>query len=224
MNKAILLVLLSIVLIAVAIPFIIRSLLWNRVLKQLHKGNYDTVLKMLNTSMFKLFYSEYDREYNALRVYLAQGNNRKIEEQTNLLLDKELTPSQAYQVASQTYFYFLDRENKDVCERLLVFMKQKANDDELQYNQMLFRIMIEKKSEDIKRIEEMLEQKEGERIKKDQIQDQHIQIGILQYLLSLQYAYIHDMKQMEFYGNKARSNLKGTPYHKRIKKLLTKGV
>ena len=77
MNKIMLLVLLTIIMIAVAVPFIIRSLLWNRVLKQLHNGHYDKVLTMLNSKAFTLFFKEYDRNWNTLRVYLAQGNNRK---------------------------------------------------------------------------------------------------------------------------------------------------
>ena len=78
MNKFMLLVLLTVIMIAVAVPFIIRSLLWNRVLKQLHHGQYDKVLSMLNSKAFQLFFKEFDRDWNTLRVYLAQGNNRKI--------------------------------------------------------------------------------------------------------------------------------------------------
>ena len=49
--------------------------------------------------------------------------------------------------------------------------------------------MIEKKSEDIAEMEALLEKKEAEKIKKDQKQDQQVQMGILQYLLGLQYSY-----------------------------------
>lgn len=117
MNKIMLLVFLTIIMIAVAVPFVIRSFLWNRVLKLLHNGQYDKVLIMLNSKAFQLFFKEYDRNWNTLRVYLAQGNNRKIEEQTKKLLDSRLTNAQAYQIASQTYFYFLDRENRDEYEQ-----------------------------------------------------------------------------------------------------------
>ena len=116
MNKIMLLVLLTIIMIAVAVPFVIRSLLWNRVLKLPHNGQYDKVLIMLNSKAFQLFFKEYDRNWNTLRVYLAQGNNRKIEEQTKKLLDSRLTNAQAYQIASQTYFsFFLTGKQGDVC-------------------------------------------------------------------------------------------------------------
>ena len=49
-----------------------------------------------------------------------------------------------------------------------------------------------------------------------------VQIGILHYLLGLQYSYQKNRRQMELYLNKARVNLKGTPYHKKVKQLLNK--
>lgn len=222
MNKVMILVLLAVIMIAVATPFVIRSILWNRVLKRLHRGQYDSVLKLLDSKPFRLFFSEYDRNWNTLRVYLSQGDNRKIEEQTRVLLDKKLTTAQAYQIASQTYFYFLDRENASICAKLLGFLEKSAGEDELSYDQMLYRVMIEKKSEDIERVEALLEEKQGEKIRKDEAADQKVQIGILQYLLGLQFSYRKDRRQMETYLNKARENLKGTPYHKKVKQLLNR--
>lgn len=221
MNKIMLLVLLTIIMIAVAVPFVIRSLLWNRVLKLLHNGQYDKVLIMLNSKAFQLFFKEYDRNWNTLRVYLAQGNNRKIEEQTKKLLDSRLTSAQAYQIASQTYFYFLDRENRDVCERLLSYIEKSAGEEELLYDRMLFRIMIEKRVKISQKWKHSL-RKRKQKNKKDQKQDQQVQMGILQYLLGLQYSYQKNRRQMELYLNKARVNLKGTPYHKKVKQLLNK--
>ena len=110
----------------------------------------------------------------------------------------------------------------NICERLLSYIEKSAGEEELLYDRMLFRIMIEKKSEDIAEMEALLEKKEAEKIKKDQKQDQQVQMGILQYLLGLQYSYQKNRRQMELYLNKARVNLKGTPYHKKVKQLLNK--
>lgn len=220
MNKVFILVMLAIIMLVIAIPFIIRSILWNRVLNHLHKGNHEKVLVMLNSNLFRLFFKEYDRNYNILRVYLSQGDNRQIEAQTKKMLDSNLSKQQAYQIASQTYFYFLDRENKEICKRLLEHMEHSAKKDELEYDQMLYRIIIEKKSEDIQNIENMLRDKEVEKVKKYQKEDQQVQIGLLQYLLGLQYSYQKNREKMELYLKKAKVNLKGTPYYKKIKRLL----
>lgn len=220
MNDVMILVLISIIMVAVAIPFIARSLLWNGVLKQLHKGSYEIVLKKLHSKAFKLFFSEYDCQYNCLRVYLARSENRKIEEQTTLLLAMKLNEQQAYQVASQTFFYFLEKENKEVCTNMLDYIKKKADEDTYAYNLILFRVMVEKKFEDIEKLEVMLKDIETQKVKKDQVQEQQVQVGLLQYLLALQYSYKGERKQMITYLNKAKVNLKGTPYHKKVKQLL----
>ncbi|MGX8852685.1 hypothetical protein [Amedibacillus sp. YH-ame10] len=219
MNNAMLLVLISIVMMVIAIPFIIRSLLWNRVLKQLHKGRYEDVLKNLHSNAFKLFFSEYDRQYNCLRVYLAKSENKKIEEQTKVLLAMKLSEQQAYQVASQTYFYFLEKGNKEICSQMLEFIKNKADEETIRYNSMLYRVMIEKKYEDIEPLERMLVDMEQAKVKKDYQVDHQVQMGILQYLLALQYSYKKDRKMMEAYVHKAKGNLKGTPYYKKVKQL-----
>lgn len=222
MDRLLILVFLGVIMIGTAIPFIARSLLWNRVLKRLNHGEYDGVLKLLNSAPFKLFFSEYDREYNTLRVYLARSENRKIEEQTKKLLDMKLSKGQSYQVASQTYYYFLDRENKETCLRLLDALRTKAQEEEMNYSQMLFRVLIEKKSEDIDFVKKLLDEKEAEKVKKNQVREHEVQTGLLQYLLGLQYIYSKDRKQGEVYLNKARGNLKGTPYHKKVKQMLGK--
>ena len=57
-------------------------------------------------------------------------------------------------------------------------------------------------------------------MKKYQREDQLVQIGLLQYLLGLQYSYQKNKEKTEMYLKKAKVNLKGTPYHKKIKRLL----
>ena len=62
---------------------------------------------------------------------------------------------------------------------------------------MLYRILIEKKSEDIPLVNELLSKHPDDQ-----------QQGILQYLLGLQYQYLSDTKQANYYLNKAKKNLK----------------
>lgn len=220
MNDLLLWVMLLVIMIAVSVPFVVRSLIWNRILKLLQHGRYEEVLNRLDRPLFKIFFKEYDRDYNKLRVYLAQSNGKRIEEQTKLILGKKLTARQSYQIASQTYYYFLDCGNEEICTQLLAFIKQTATLEEVNYSTMLYRILIERKSEDIEEVEKLLHEKRIENIKKDQKEEQQVQMGILQYLLGLQYFYKKDKAKMEHYLNKAKSNLKNTPYQKKIKQLL----
>lgn len=122
------------------------------------------------------------------------------------MLSQNLNNSQAYQVASMTYFYFLDVQNIELSKKLLDIIERKGNEDEIAYDRMLYRILIEKKSEDIPLVNELLSKHPDNQ-----------QQGILQYLLGLQYQYLSDTKQANYYLNKAKKNLKGTPYHKKVK-------
>lgn len=220
MRDEIIIAIITIAMIAVAIPFMIRSLLWNRILKQLHKGDYDDVLKRLHSMPYRLLFTAYDRHYNCLQVYLATSDNQCIEKQMDTLLTMNLSERQAYQVASQTYFYFLEKEQKAMCIKLLSLIEKKADCETIAYNQMLFRILIEKRGDDIEFLKQMLQNLEQEPIKKDQADDQQKKIGLLQYLLGLQYSYQKECKQMNYYLQKAKANLKGTPYQKKVKQLL----
>ena len=94
----------------------------------------------------------------------------------------------------------------ELSKKLLDIIEQKGNEDEVAYDRMLYRILIEKKSEDISFVNDLLSKNSDDQ-----------QQGILQYLLGLQYQYLSDVKQANYYFNKAKKNLKGTPYHKKVK-------
>ena len=194
--------------IALAIPFIVRSIVWSRFINQMKKGNAQKALSILQSKSYKLLFSEYDQNWNILRVYISLG-------------EKPLSQRQTYQIASQTYFYFLDAQNKEWSKFLLEKIKDSNHPEEYEYDCMLYRIMIEKKSQDIETVENILAKKEKEVVKKEDAQEQIFHIGLLQYLLALQYGYQGNTAIKEKYARKARHHLKNTPYSKKAKQLIT---
>ena len=148
MNMSLLaaIILISLILCAIAIPFFIRSFLWQSILKKIYKGQYDEAIQQMNAPLYTLLFTSLD------------------------------------------------------------IIERKGNEDEVAYDRMLYRILIEKKSEDISFVNELLSKNSDDQ-----------QQGILQYLLGLQYQYLSDVKQANYYFNKAKKNLKGTPYHKKVK-------
>lgn len=204
------LILLTLILISIAIPFIIRSLLWNSILKKIYAGKYDQAIDQMHQSkLYRLVFSEYERNYNLLRTYISKKDVKQIQALSIHMLQMDLNRKQAYQVASLTYFYFLESENKEMCDTLLHHIRISGDVQEIGYDEMLYRILIEKKAEDILALEELLKEKTD----KDDI-------GMLQYLIGVQYLNKKELKQANLYLNKAKNNLKGTPYHKKINKLL----
>lgn len=160
----------------------------------------------MNAPLYTFLFSEYEKNYNILRTYISKQDTNEITKQVEFMLSQNLNNSQAYQVASMTYFYFLDAQNVELSKKLLEIIERKGNEDEISYDRMLYRILIEKKSEDITLVNELLSKHPDDQ-----------QQGILQYLLGLQYQYLSDVKQANYYLNKAKKNLKGTPYHKKVK-------
>lgn len=138
-------VFLTLLFIALAIPFIVRSIVWSRFINQMKKGNAQKALSILQSKSYKLLFSEYDQNWNILRVYISLGDYKKITRQVELMFQKPLSQRQTYQIASQTYFYFLDAQNKEWSKFLLEKIKDSNHPEEYEYDCMLYRIMIEKR-------------------------------------------------------------------------------
>jgi hypothetical protein len=100
--------------------------------------------------------------------------------------------------------------------KLLENLDECSEDKEKEEMHMLFRILMEKKSEDIDVVLKELEERKEE-LERPQNKSQ---LGMLQYLLGLQYHYQKDRKNADLWLNRAKENLKGTPYEKTIKELL----
>ena len=204
-----LLFILIIALMAAGAPCFIRSITWNRFNKQIKNEQYEQALQTLRSRVYRTMFGTFDSDWNQLKLYLQTNDAIHIEQKTNELLANKLTKDQRHQVANSVYFYFLDKENKDMARKLLDQLSLCTEADEYRYDQIMYRVLIEKKSEDIEKVEALI--KENTNVKEK---------GLLQYLLGLQYMYRNDTKQAQMYFNRAKSNLKGTPYHKKIKKLM----
>lgn len=204
-----LLFILIIALMAAGAPYFIRSITWNRFNKQIQNEQYQQALQTLQSRIYRTMFGSFDSDWNQLKLYLQTNDAIHIEQKTNELLASKLSKDQRHQVANSVYFYFLDAENENMARKLLDQLSLCTKADEYSYDQILYRVLIEKKSEDIKKIEDLLKENTNAKEK-----------GLLQYLLGLQYMYTNNPKQSQIYLNRAKSNLKGTPYHKKIKKLM----
>lgn len=215
------LIVLLVILTAAALPFIIRSILWSRITRLSRKERYPKIVSLLQSALYKVFFHEADRNEYCFYAYLAQGDDQKAEEYLRYLMKERLTSARSYQIAKRSYFYFIDSGNKEICQMLLPLIEAKAERKEYAYCRMLYRILLEKKAEDLSLVQDMLEQKEKEIAQDKESSETLVQIGILQYLLALQLSYQHHIKQAKHYLQKAKKNLKGTPYDRKIKKLLS---
>jgi hypothetical protein len=202
--------------VALAVPMFIRTFIWNRFLKHLKAGHDEEALKILNSGYYKVMFGDYNRKWNLMRYYISRDNTEVVKDLTGKLLYDSLSPQQAYQVFSNAYFYFLSQRDQEMTAKILERLEPVLDEESREQFHMLYRVMIEKKSDDIERVHELLEQKEKEK----QSYSKSSQLGMLQYLLGMQYGYLNDKKEAEKWLKKAKTNVKGSPLEKEIKKIL----
>ena len=203
---------LLIALLAAALPYIFRSFNWNRFMKYINSEQYEQALEISNTRLFNILFGDVNQKWNQLKIYMQLKDERKIENTTNELFTMKLSKKQRIQISNSVYFYFLDIENKDMSKKVLDQLRISLDSDENIYNEILYCTLIEKKSEDINTIQSLLE-KSVKNSKEE---------GLLEYLLGLQYLYKNDTKEAMIHLNRAKNNLKGTPYHNKIKKIISR--
>lgn len=54
-------ILISLILCAIAIPFFIRSFLWQSILKKIYVGQYDKAIQQMNAPLYTFLFSEYEK-------------------------------------------------------------------------------------------------------------------------------------------------------------------
>lgn len=196
---------------AAGAPYVIRSFTWNAFIKYTDKEQYEKALALLNTRRFRIFFGSFSVQWNKLRIYLQRQDHEAIERQVNEIFAGHPSRKQSYQVANHVYFYFLDRENQPMSKRILDILQINAKPGEYAYDAMLYRVLLEKKHEDIELAKKWLAHNT----------ENQLQAGILQYVLGLQYGYINDARNQKKYLTRAKKCLSKTPYHKKIKRLLS---
>lgn len=71
MNMSLLaaIILISLILCAIAIPFFIRSFLWQSILKKIYKGQYDEAIQQMNAPLYTLLFTSYLRRMKKITIF-----------------------------------------------------------------------------------------------------------------------------------------------------------
>ncbi len=214
MNTTFIVVIILLISFSIAIPWMARSIIWNKAMKALKNNDIAKAKEIFTGRPFLFIFGKFNSEWNCLRLGLSQGDKKEIEFRTKLILEGEFSTKQKVTAARAAYFYYLDREDQEMCKELLTIIRMSHDRKEVLQSEMLYRVLIEKKSEDVDSVKSQLEELSG---KKEQ---DPAQIGLLQYLLGLQYMYAKQEELGKTYLKKAKTHLKKTPYEKKIKKII----
>ena len=204
-----LLFLLLVALGAAAFPYILRSFMTNKLDRQMQAKQYDQAEQTAQSSIYRILFGSYAQKTQQLEIRMLMDDTLQVYSLCQQLLAGRLAKKERYAVANAAYHYFLNKEEKEYAQTMLEQLKLCADPAEIQYDAMLYRVLMESKSEDIDWLKEKLEEPASPQQK-----------GYLQYLIGLQYIYQGNKKDAKVYLNRAKQSLKGTPYHKKIKRLM----
>lgn len=206
------------VLVLIAIPVVMRKISWNKLLKALDAGDYQTFYKVIDSLSCKLTFGAYERENMRLSAFMAENRKDDIENQFKLMMNMRIKSKQRVGIGTRGFYYYLEQGKIKKARDMIDYVK--ANGVESSYHdlELQYSILLKKESKYIDEVKEKIDKiwngtdpLEG---------DKKMIVGTFQYLIGLQYSYKDDIKNMKEYFDLALINVAGTPYEDSIKEIL----
>lgn len=211
------LVIIGSVLVLIAIPFIMRKISWNKMIKALDNVDYDRYYRIIDSFACKMTFSAFDRENMRLSGYMSQGRKDDIENLFKMMMNMRIKPKQKVTLGTRGFYYYLEQGRAKKARDMIDYVK--ANGPESSYIDLEYQYSILLKKES-KYIDEIKAKIDAIWNGKDPlIDDKKMVVGTFQYLLGLQYSYKNDIENMKKYFDQALINIKGTPYEDNIKEI-----
>lgn len=198
MNKSTMYIIicLACILIISGLQSLIKKIKQNKLFGYLQKQDFEGFEKELDSSLCVLLIPSFNREYLRMNAYLMQGDLHKIEGQLEVLLKMKTNKVQRKQVVIRSFDFYVNQLNKPKSKELLNEIKQLGDEKLISNCQMMYDILIEKKTKYIDQLKQQVHQ--------GSIAEQ----GMAAYLISLQYGYLNDKANEKKYGELAASMLK----------------
>lgn len=220
MNIKILLIIIALIILFL-IPRIIQRVVYKKFTIYLSTQQYDQFESLLDGFWSTFSFRPFNREYMRLTAYFMQNDAKKINDQLdNLFQNIKLNDQQEAAVANRAFYFYLEQNNKQKAKEMLDRCKQKdGNQNEVDTMEIMYSIIGEKKSEHIKDIQARLAalQKESDAYTNHA---KTVKIGVFEYMIGLQYSYLHNKKESKKYLESALKHCKNTPYESQIRALL----
>lgn len=182
----------------------LKNNIFNKLLKDMQKQDFDTFFKRLDSFTTKLFYAPFNREYMRLNAYFLMGDEKKIKEQFDLILTLRMSKKQDIDISLKAFYFYIDDKNKQKTEEMLQRIQKCGNEEIYTQCKIMSAIVIDKSIEYIDDMEAQVKQCEG------------IDRGMFHYLLGLQYLNKKDTPKAMEHLQSAQKDLKDSPYNSRI--------
>ena len=215
MSKEALLILLFILLMAIAIPYMFRANFQTKLQKCKVNNDYQGALKIVENRFYVYLFGRFSSLMEKLQIYMTTNNYDKMKEVIDTVIDGSFSKKEKNFVCSNSFFFFVDAKDKQYCKKLLDCLRKTAEIDEYEFDTLLYRFLVDDSASqsDVDHVLEMLDMVNPSSKNK-------VQVGMMQYMLGSYYLNHNEKKKGESFLNKAKLNLKQTPYHSKVKNLL----
>lgn len=189
-----------VVFVAVLISFVLQFLR-NSKQKQfmylLQNNEFDTLYKKIDSFYTKSIFPEYNREYVRLNALIVQDRKEKIDEAFDKLIPMAKDKNARIDILNKAFEYYVYAENKEKCDQIIKEIEKLDDEKMLKYANMMYDIMILKKSNHI-----------------DELEDEFDKLSIVQkvtngFLLSQQYHNKGNIEKARYYENISKSLVEG---------------
>lgn len=201
------------IIMTIIIRLIIDKIISGKLEQYLLMKDYERLEKVLDSFLCKVTYTPFRREMLRLNGYSMQENVAKVDKQFSFMFNNmRLSQEQEINLNQRGFYYYMERKEYKKAEIMLKRLeKLSANHASIKIMNIMYDILACKKSKYIDILKLAIKNTEN-------IQDKSL--GIIEYLIALQYSYVHDIENMQIYLKRAKLNCKDTAYEKEINKLL----
>lgn len=160
----------------------------------LQSGEFGDYLTLLDSTFVTLVFPKFNRLYMRLNAYLFMDDEKNALKLLDIMLKMKVSKKQRVDLIVKAFNIYIEQNQYDKAEKLLDEIKTFDKDIHLECKKT-FDIFALKKYHYIKEMEDKLSEVSG------------VNLGFLEYLLSIQYENKGDHKKSEYYLEKSKKHI-----------------
>ena len=186
----------------------LKNSIFNKLLKDMQKQDFDSFFKRLDSFLTKLFYAPFNREYMRLNAYFLMGDEKNIRKQFDVIFAQRMNKKQSLDISMKAFYFYMDDKNKLKVDEMLDRIQKCGNEEFYSQCKIMSDIVIDKSAAYIDEMEKQVKECTG------------IDRGMFHYMLGLQYLNKKEKKAAMEHLHHAQADLKGSPYELKIEQLI----
>lgn len=200
------------------LPQIVKRIYYKKLMKDIENKDFTAFEKNVDSFSAKMSFSAFERESMRLTMLKMMGKQTKADEQIQFMEHMRLSRKQRAQLGEIGFYTYLEQGKVKKARHMIDLVKEYGTPAQAQNLEIQYSILLKKEA---KYINELIDRHEKLQDETGNIPDHlHMNAGVYEYLIGLQYAYNKDMVNKKKWLNMALSKLKGTYYEEDIRALM----